>query len=217
VPQLLPKLGKEREAEARARIEEVLEAVTGAPHTRLLAREFGDRSVEVRMWAMRRAAAFPDPGIRDRALAALAAARELEDKGKAARDETYVAALVVSSAGSLEALDVLLSRAEKRWREHAVELRTALEAVRGEPATQRVVEELEDATDAHTLACLRLLAGCGTKSALARVRRLLDSEHSQIRIAAINACRGIVDGAPPIDKLSAFDAIEMARDWKRRL
>ena len=69
----------------------------------------------------------------------------------------------------------------------------------------------------QTVAGLRLLAGCGDASALAAVGRHLDSSDNSIRIEAINACRGIVDGDPPLARLSAFEAIEVAKKWKGRL
>ncbi len=63
-PLLIPALGKEKDEDAVERIIRVLDAVTGAPHTRLLAREFGHRSLTLRTWAMRRCAAYPDTGTR---------------------------------------------------------------------------------------------------------------------------------------------------------
>ena len=45
----------------------------------------------------------------------------------------------------------------------------------------------------------------------------LDETDNSIRIEAINALRGIVDGDQPIDKLSAFQAIEVANEWKGKL
>jgi hypothetical protein len=45
----------------------------------------------------------------------------------------------------------------------------------------------------------------------------LDTNDNTLRIAAINALRGIVDGEPPIERLAVFDAIEMAKTWKERL
>ncbi len=69
-PTLLKALGKEKDAAARGRIEKVLEAITGPPHTRLLTACFADRRVEVRRWSLRRVATFPDPGTRKAAQAA---------------------------------------------------------------------------------------------------------------------------------------------------
>jgi len=64
---------------------------------------------------------------------------------------------------------------------------------------------------------LRMLAGCGDASALPPIRKYLDDDDNQIRVAAINACRGIVDGDPPLEQLPVFEAIETAKKWKDRL
>ena len=56
----------------------------------------------------------------------------------------------------------------------------------------------------------------GEKAQAARLRPLLDDEDNAIRVAAINALRGMVDGEPPIEDLAAFEAIEMAAAWKGR-
>ena len=79
-PGLIAGLGREEDREARERIVDVLERVTTAEHSRLLADEFaarapaegakkpttagGSPSPVVRKWALRRVATFLDPGVR---------------------------------------------------------------------------------------------------------------------------------------------------------
>ncbi len=218
VPQLLPTLGKEKDADAIERIEAVLLGVTDASHTRLLAREFGHKQAAIRKWSLMRAASFPDSGIRAEAEKAVETARKNLAKKKADEDELYAASLAATSSGSLAGMEAISERAEAKWERYGAEIRTALEAVRGPEATGWVAGLLEEAGDERIIAALHLLAGCGEKeSAVPHVRPFLDSEHSQVRVAAINALRGIVDGALPIQNLSAFDAIEMANEWKGRL
>jgi hypothetical protein len=36
-------------------------------------------------------------------------------------------------------------------------------------------------------------------------------------VVTINALRGIVDGDGPLEQLSSFEAIEMAKKWKSRI
>jgi hypothetical protein len=45
---------------------------------------------------------------------------------------------------------------------------------------------------------------------------LLDDTDNSIRVAAINAMRGIVDGELPITNLPVFEAIELAKKWKEK-
>jgi hypothetical protein len=64
---------------------------------------------------------------------------------------------------------------------------------------------------------LNLLSACGTQGDTSAVKPFLDSDDHQIRVAAINALRGMVDGEGPIDKLPVFDAIDLAKQWKNRI
>ena len=222
-PALLVALGKEKDEEAQARIEAVLDEITGPPHTRLLAAEFTDRSPVVRTWAMGRAALFPDPGTRAAAQAAWKVARSRtekkadEDLKKPDRDELTAAALALAASGGADGLPYLFRRARNGWKTLGPTMHAALEGLRGEEATAILLPHLDgDRTD--LVAALRMLAGCGTReTAVGRLKPFLDSEDTGVRIATINALRGIVDGAPPLPHLSAFDAIERAKEWKRRI
>jgi hypothetical protein len=216
-PELLAKLGKEQDAEARARVEAALSAITGAAHTRLLAREFAHKDRVVRVFALERVALFPDVQVRPLAEAALARARADAAKQKGDARELLAAALATTSAGSIEGLAELFVAARDSWGERGTVLRAALEAVRGPEASERIGAHLGGDRRA-TVAALNMLAGCGSiKEALPRIKLLLDHEDNAIRVAAINACRGIVDGEPPIERLPVFEAIELAKKWKSRI
>ena len=214
VPELLPSLGKERDADARARVERVLSRVTDARHTRLLAAQFEDRSVEVRSFCLARVSAFPDPGVREAAEAAWA--RVAKAGAKADKDERFAAALCAASAGSVVGFEELAARAEKRWGDDGSAIRAALQGARGPEAAERAAALLEGQR-AQVVAGLNLLAACGTQESAKAVKPFLDSDDHQIRVAAINALRGMVDGEGPIDKLPVFEAIDLAKQWKNRI
>ena len=221
VPELLPKLGKEKDEDALERMDEVLAAVVGPQHTRLLAKEFSDRSMPVRTWALRAAARFPDPGTREAAEKALAKVEKrlerVEEKTREDAAEHLAASLAATAAGSLEGLSYLHVRARKGWGDLGADMRAALEAVRGPQATTAVAAHL-DGERIDVVAALNLLSGCGDReTAVPIVKPHLDSSDNSIRIAAINALRGIVDGEPPVDKLPVFEAIELAKRWKARV
>ena len=218
-PLLLAALGKERDEEAVRRLETVLEALTDARHTRLLARSFADRAQAVRIWALERCARFPDAGVREPALKALAKARKAvagEPDDRDAQAELYAAALCATSAGCADGLDALLPWVEEDWSRRGEELRTALEGARGPEATAFASRLLASPERREVLAGLHLIAGCGERPAAEAVRPFLDEDDNALRIAAINAMRGIVDGDPPLDKLPVFQAIELAKQWKAR-
>ncbi len=218
-PGLIAAMGKERNVEARLRIEAVLDRVTGAEHTRLLAPYFADKSRDVRTWALARCAAFPDRELAKGAQDALGKARAAlakDEKLEGGEAELYAAALCATAAGSHEGLDVLGRTAVTEWGKKGVEIRAALAGVRDGESTKFALDMLAKDDRKQKVAALHLLAGCGTQDALAAVKRELDSTDNSIRIAAINAMRGIVDGDLPIANLPVFEAIELAKKWKER-
>lgn len=220
VPLLLPKLGVERDEAALKRIVKVLDGVTAAEHTRLLAEHFGDRSRPVRCWTLRRVALFPDEGVRAAAEKAYRAATKKKKKRDDSEEkEVFAAALCAASAGSFVGFETITERASKEWSKNGKAIHVALTALRGREATKRVAPLLtEGDSRKKKVAALRLLAACGKgHAATSVVAPLLDSTDNSLRVAAINALRGIVDGDPPLDKLSVFEAIERANQWKARL
>lgn len=216
-PFLLSKLGKEQNEDAVKRIFYVLDHVTGAAHTQLLAESFEDRSKATRIWALERVAAFPDPGVLEPAEKAYATAKK-QKKRDLDEDEIYAAALCAASAGSFVGFDEIVEKAEKDWGQSGTAIHTALTAVRGSKATERVAPWLAESSRQRKTAGLRLLAACGDRDTATRlVAPFLDNSDNTLRVAAINALRGIVDGDPPLEKLSVFEAIERANKWKARL
>jgi HEAT repeat protein len=215
VPFLLDRLGREKDEAAVKRVREVLLEVTSADQTRLLAKEFDGKAPTVRVFCLHRASSFPDAGIRQAAESSWKRIEKAGDKVEA--DERYAAALCLASAGSIGGLDNLMEAAKKSWDKNGVEIRAALEGVRGPEASKQVADKLEGADQKQKVAVLHMLAGCGDKSAMPRVRFFLDDDDNQVRVAAINACRGIVDGAPPEEQLPVFEAIESAKKWKERV
>ena len=215
-PPLLKALAKEKDEDALERIVGVLDEVTGAEHTRLLAREFGNKSMRVRVYALKRAALFPDHGLAKDLLDRLA---KLKKKGdKADEDELYAVALATVSAGELAGLDVVFQRSLEKWSKVKGEIGVAVAEIRGEPATMVLENHVRNGKRKYKVAALRLLAHCGDRTkAVPFIKPLLDDTDNSLRVGAINALRGIVDGDPPLDRLPVFEAIELAKEWKARV
>lgn len=215
VPFLLDRYGKEKDEGAHDRMHDLLVELIRPEHSRLLAKRFASPQLHERTMAMWRAGLNNDPQIRPQAEAALA---KVEKQGEKADEfELYAAALVTTASGSMKGLSQLMSTAQKRWDKHGKEIHLALRGVRGPEATAIVSKGLAESDRKPKVAALRLLSGCGDKSAIPSIKPLLDSDDNSLRVAAINALRGIVDGADPLPELSAFEAIEMAKKWKERL
>lgn len=215
-PELLKALDAERDGEALARVAGVLDEITDARHTRLLAKRFADlRRADARAWCLRRVARFPDDGVREAAEAAFRAA----DGRERDRDpeEVWAAAACAASAGSALGFEALVADSAENWKEHGELTHLALARLRGPEATRRVAPLLEG-DRARKVTGLRLLAACGdAETAVPLVRPFLDETDNSLLVGSINALRGIVDGAPPLGKLSTFEAIERAGKWKARL
>jgi len=214
VPTLLDRYGREKDEAVLERLKSVLVELTAADQTRLLAKEFEHRDLRHRCFALWRAAAFPDKEIRAPAEAAWA--KVVKQGEKAEPEERYAAALCTTSTGSLAAFDAVFEIAQKHWAKRGAELRTALEWVRGPEPTKLLLARLGGERKAR-IAALKMLAGCGDKSALPTLKPLLDDVDNEIRVVTINALRGIVDGDAALEQLSAFEAIEMAKKWKERI
>lgn len=216
VPAVLEKYGKEKGKPAITRMEAVLTAVTGAPHTRLLSTFFEHKSMTVRIWTLERVASFPDAGVRE----AAEKAHEAASKRKRGKDPVEVlnAAMCCASSGSFVGFEELMNEAHANWEKHRELLHGALSSLRGPEATKRVGALLSSDDRKSKQTGLRLLSACGDKkSATAMVTPFLDDSDNSLRIGAINALRGIIDGDPPLPKLSVFKAIEEANKWKARL
>lgn len=228
-PLLLKALGKERDKNARRRIETALDAVTTAQYTRALAKSFGERRQEVQHYALQRVAVLGDPGLREEALELWAdlEARRADSKKKSKVDPEIVddVALLVFSCGSIDSIAHMVERAgQKGFIGISDTLNAAAANARtsGDESSKAVAAALADALGKDApmkvrLGALRLLTFAGSKDNARAVLPQLDAPENQVKIAAINALRQMVDGDPPIEKLSAFDAIERAKKWKSRL
>ena len=208
-------LAAEKHAATTERLVGILDEITGAAHTRLIAAEFQSKSPRVRRWALMRAGAFPDEGLLKAAEQALA--NEVATPLEQFPDLPYQAAMTATSSGSLKGLDALYERSIQDWGKVGTSIRSALERVRGDAASAKFASLAGDKDRSKAVAALRMLAGCGTQAAIPSVRPHLKSKDASLLIAAINACRGIVDKDPPLARMSVFQAVERAKPWIERL
>lgn len=233
-PRLLSALAREKSEEKRARMVGVLERITAAEHTRLLGAEFGSKSIDVRLFALRRVAELGDAGLVKQAeevwetASAAAEARAKKKKRKKGKEadpreaeELQRAALLALSCGSASSLEHLVdlagSKEWKTWRASLVAAARAGGAARPDVA-EAIVPFLDPKGKGPVRAgALRLLAQAGQEKHKDVIAPLLDARENHVKIAAINALRRLVDGAPPLEKLSTFDAIEKAKAWKDRI
>ncbi|MDG1049924.1 MAG: hypothetical protein P8M11_05730 [Planctomycetota bacterium] len=224
-PLLLKFLGSEKDAEARARMEAVLDSITAPEHTRLLAEVLDERADAPRRYAARRVAELGDPGLQEASEAFLSEWTE-RAKDKRARKpvealDLQLAAVLCLSTGSLEgvpgALELAAPEPWKTWGP-ALEGACAHAKAASEAVGAELSARLAKAGDpAGRVLLLRLFTYAGSKDQIKPIVPLLNAEQNQVKVATINALRMIVDGAAPLKRLSSFDAIEHANRWKERL
>ncbi len=224
-PLLLKSLKSEKDAEARARLEAALDSVTGPKHTRLLAEILDESARPPRRYAARRIAELGDPGLRERSEAHLAALTA-EAANKRARQpveavDLDLAAVLCLSAGSPKGLERVISLAApepwKSW-SPAIEQASAHARSAGPEIGAELSQRLSrSTTPGDRVVLLRLITYAASEDQIAPVVLLLDAEQNHVKVASINALRMIVDGEPPLKRMSSFDAIEHAKRWKARL
>ncbi len=127
------------------------------------------------------------------------------------------ATLALASLGETSTLPFLSKMARDHWQTDNRKIREAALGLHGKKASDLLIPMLKKADDNLKIGILRILAVAGTKETASVIRRYLDSTKHQIRVAAVNALRGIVDGDPPYANLSVFSAIEEVKKWKRRI
>ncbi|MFQ5503751.1 MAG: hypothetical protein ACE5F1_03015, partial [Planctomycetota bacterium] len=120
---------------------------------------------------------------------------------------SHLAWLARAELGDLDSLPYLLGLAKENWKDRARDIVEVLPALKGEKATTWLVGRVREKELKTKLAALRLLWGAGTLGCVPVV----------LRIGAVNALRGIVDGEMPYKHLSVFDAIDEVKKWKRRV
>lgn len=228
-PLLLKALGKERSTDARKRIVTALDAVTTATFTPALAELFGEKKVNVRNYVLQRVAELGDPQQRETADGLWSdLQKQLADKRKASKVDpgtVDATALLAFACGSPASAEHMIERAgSKGFSKISDSLNAAAANARasGEAPSRAVADALlesltKDSPMKSRLGALRLLTFAGSEDDARKVAAQLDAAENQVKIAAINALRQMVDGDPPIKKLSAFDAIERAKKWKSRI
>ena len=214
-PLLIRSLGKEKGRAAGERIRFALASILDQQHSRLIAKSFDDRSPAIRVWALIAVSRTPDSGLQE---AVRGHWKTLTKRGDKAEElERYAAGLCLLSVQDTQGLEPVVSATLAHWKQRAPEIRSVLDGLRSPALDRALLERLKDEGSKVQSAALRLIAAGGTRATLSAVAPFLDSGNPTLRIDAINACRVLVAGEAPLDRISVFKAIELAKTWKARL
>ncbi len=205
-PLLIPKVS-DRPKNDNAYIFGVLDRVADERHAALLARELGRKSLELRRYLLRRLACMRDAELEP----VLKSATKDKDP-----EASFYAALGLLALGNDAGLDQVLDAARQQWSERQEVIEQALAPARGAKAGMLVWQRIGQARPTDKMAGLRVLRYLGVKQQRVMLRSYLESADFAVKREAINLVRVLHD-EPPIENLSSFQAINLAKQWLQKL
>jgi len=143
----------------------------------------------------------------------------LEKEKEEARKKTlhYEIARGLAFRGQADQLDAIDAVIQEDWLTRATELRADFAGINRKPLADKAAEYLQRRPRKEEIASLHLFELFGEKDQAKKLLHFLSESDTSIRLAAIDACRVVVDGEPPLNKPSMTEIIERAESWKSRL
>lgn len=185
----------------------VLDQIVTADHAALLAREVGTPSVELRRYLLRRLCRF---GGADLVPVFTTAAADKDG------DVAFYASLGLLANKQKAGLATVLAAARTRWSQVGDLVAEVLPAARSGDCATWVFEAIAQAQPAEQMAGLRLLRYLMVEQQRMLLRTYLQASEHTVKREAVNTAR-VLHGEAPIENLSVFQAIEMAKQWLERL
>jgi hypothetical protein len=220
VPHLLRRLALPRQSDdAIAAVTRTLDAIVTDEHAALVAKATEERALPTQRWALRWLTLHADDRWREVYARHAGGAATDGAKPAAARDEelAFCADLALAALQDKEALARVIEICHTQWRERGEFVGKVLPKARGREMASWVIRQMRPNDERSRVTGLRLLRSLATQEYAGAIANYLDSGESSVKREAINALRAVVDGAPPIEELSVFSAIEQAKQWKERL
>ncbi|MGE3175680.1 MAG: hypothetical protein AB7O97_23860 [Planctomycetota bacterium] len=185
----------------------VFDAVLGPEHADLMAAQARKKKRTLRNYLTRRLCRFVDPDQRDY----LAwASKDEEDE-----QVVFCANLGLAALHDAPALLQVLELTRRDWLEHKDLVAEVLPAARCDACARAVAEHIASAQPVVQAAGLRLLRYVADQNHVMILRTYLGAEDHGVKKEAVNAMRAL-HGQEPIENLSAFQAVEMAKEWQSK-
>ena len=210
---LLRRLGNsDIDEDGHPALERTLDGVLADEHAPLLVPYLDKKHLQVRRYAASRIARSHDASLAPHLKGVL----EREDEDELVR---FRVALGLAGLGDFDAFDLVFETCQAaKWRAIAPLVHEVLAPARSADARRAVFTRMQKAKDTQTLVTsLRLMRSLCPKEHAATIAPWLDSQESIVKRETINALRAIVDDDPPLENLSAFQAIDLVKKWKERL
>ena len=181
----------------------VFDSVLQPQHAALMVRESKKQKVELRRYLVRRLCRFTDAEL----LPVLVATAKDKDP-----ETAFFAALGALALKHRESLPAVLTYTKTNWKTAGALVAEVLPAARCNEVGAWVFEAIAKAPAADQGAGLRLLRYLAVKDQTVVLRTYLNSPENAVKKEAVNTMR-VLHGEPPIENLSVFQAIEMAKVW----
>lgn len=129
----------------------------------------------------------------------------------------YQAARGLLRRGDRAGAPAVMDAMRARWTKEAALLRADFAGLERGPLADLPREALASSKLQERLLGVRLFELFGVKEQAKLLLPMLGESDTSLRLAAIDACRVVVGGEPPLEKPSMTQIIEQAEAWKKQL
>jgi len=129
----------------------------------------------------------------------------------------YEAARGLLRRADREGLPLVSAALRSRWTLDAARLRADFAGLERGPLADVSLDSLASSKPQERLLGLRLYELFGVKEHAKLLLPALSESDTTLRLAAIDACRVVIGGEPPLEKPSMTQIIEHAEAWKKKL
>lgn len=218
VPTLLRKLALPRQS--RTLVDgmlSVLDTVVKPEHADLVAKALDDRSQSTRRWAVLWLALHLDEKWRPLFERFATPPESQKPKDPPDPEMVFLSNLGLAALKDTDALARVMTVCHTEWLERGGIVGRVLPVARSQQMARFVIDTMHPDDERSRVTGLRMMRYLAPKEFAAAVAVYLDAGEFSVKKEAINALRVIVDGAQPLEELSSFTGIEMAKKWKERI
>ena len=189
-----------------AQLFSVFDEILKPQHAALMARESKKNRVELRRYLLRRMCRFVDPEL----LPVLKSMQQDKDA-----ETAFFGSLGALACKQREALPAVIAYCKTHWQEMGPIVADVLPAARSNETGSWVFEAIVKASVPDQMTGLRLARYLAVKEHSIILRTYLQAPDHTVKREAINTLR-VLNGEEPIENLSVFQAIEMAKEWLKK-
>ncbi|MEY4830827.1 MAG: hypothetical protein RLZZ562_2623 [Planctomycetota bacterium] len=206
-PILFQKVGDaEKELALNEELYLVFDEMLTEEHRALMAEQAKKKKIELRKYLLRRLCLMADPELKS----------AFEPFRKESDEQTLLyATLGLAARKDKDALMQLLEITRSDWASHVELVSKALPFARSGECALALAERMANNSNEVKAAGLRLLRYVATENEKPIIKTYLAAEDHGVVKEAVNVMR-VMNGMEPMEKLSAFDVIGMAKEWQSK-